>query len=52
MAVTTARPQRVSPVPSYVFGALEGLLFGYHLGVAALLYIKPEYDRGSVQEAS
>ena len=54
MAVTTARPQRVSPVPGYVLGALGGLLFGYDLGVVAgaLLYIKPEFGRGSVQEAS
>ncbi len=54
MAVTTARPQRVSPVPSYVFGALGGLLFGYDPGVVAgaLLCIKPEFGRGSVQEAS
>jgi hypothetical protein len=54
MAVTIARPRRVSPVPSYVFGALGGLLFGYDLGVVAgaLLCIKPEFGRGSVQEAS
>jgi len=35
MAVTTARPRRVSPVPSYVLGALGGLLFGYDLGLVA-----------------
>jgi hypothetical protein len=53
MAVTTARPQRVSPVPGYVLGALGGLLFGYDLGVVAgAPYIKPEFGRGSVQEAS
>ncbi len=55
MAVTIARPQRVSPVPSYVFGALGGLLLlGYDPGVAAgtLLCIKPEIGHGSVQEAS
>ena len=53
MAVTTARPQRVSPVTGYVLGALGGLLFGCDLGVVAGgLYIKPEFGRGSVQEAS
>ncbi len=54
MAVTTVRPQRVSPVPTWVFGALGGRLFGYELGVVAgaLLSIKPEFGRGSVQEAS
>jgi len=46
MAVTTARP-------SYVFGALGGLVFGYDLGVfAGGRYIKPEFGDGSVQEAS
>jgi hypothetical protein len=51
MAVTTARPQRVSPVPSHVFGALGGLLFGYDPGVVAgaLLCIKPEFGRGSIK---
>ncbi len=53
MAVTTARPERVSPVPGYVFGALGGLLLGYDLGVVAGgLYVKPEFSRGSIQEAS
>ena len=54
MAVTIARPQRVSPVPGYVFGALGGQLSGYDLGVVAgaSLSIKPEFGRGSVQEAS
>jgi hypothetical protein len=54
MAVTIARPQRVSPVPGCVFGVLGRLLFGYDLGVAAatLLCIKPEFCHGSVQEAS
>ena len=54
MAVTTARPQRVSPVPSHVFGAPGGLRFGFDLGVVAgaLLYIEPAFGRGSVREAS
>ena len=51
MAVTTARPQRVSPVPAGVFGALGGQLSGYELGVVAgaPLPIKPEFGRGSVK---
>jgi hypothetical protein len=53
MAVTTARPQRVSPVPACVLRALGGLLFGYDPGVVAGgLYLKPEFGRGPVQEAS
>jgi sugar porter (SP) family MFS transporter len=52
MAVTTARQQQTSAVPSYVFGALGGLLFGYDLGVVAgaLLYIKPEFGLTSAGE--
>jgi hypothetical protein len=53
MAVTTSRPQRVSPVPGYVVGALGGQMFGYDRGVVAGgLYNKLEFGRGSVQEAS
>ena len=51
MAVTIARPQRVSPVPAGVFGALGGQLSGYDLGAVsgASLSIKPEFGRGSVK---
>jgi sugar porter (SP) family MFS transporter len=52
MAVAAARQQKTSAVPSYVFGALGGLLFGYDLGVVAgaLLYIKPEFGLTSAGE--
>jgi sugar porter (SP) family MFS transporter len=52
MAVATARQRKTSAVPSYVFGALGGLLFGYDLGVVAgaLLYIKPEFGLTSAGE--
>ncbi|HEX3753335.1 MAG TPA: sugar porter family MFS transporter [Streptosporangiaceae bacterium] len=45
------RGPRASAVPSYIFGALGGLLFGYDLGVVAgaLLYIKPEFHLGPVE---
>ena len=54
MAVTIARPQRVSPVPAGVFGALGGQLSGYDLGAVsgASLSIKPEFGRGSQSSPS
>jgi hypothetical protein len=33
--MAVVRAQRASAIPSYIFGALGGLLFGYDLGVVA-----------------
>jgi sugar porter (SP) family MFS transporter len=51
MAVTTEARRRTSAVPSYVFGALGGLLFGYDLGVVAgaLLFLRPAFGLDSVE---
>jgi MFS family permease len=52
MPATTVALRRTSAVPSYLFGALGGLLFGYDLGVVAgaLLYIKPEFGLNAAGE--
>ncbi len=52
MPATTVAVRRRSAVPSYLFGALGGLLFGYDLGVVAgaLLYIKPDFGLNAAGE--
>ncbi len=49
--MAAVRAQRASAIPSYIFGALGGLLFGYDLGVVAgaLLYLKPDFHLGPVE---
>ena len=49
--MAAVRAQRASAIPSYIFGALGGLLFGYDLGVVAgvLLYLKPDFHLDPVE---
>jgi hypothetical protein len=49
--MAAVRAQRASAIPSYIFGALGGLLFGYDRGVVAgaLLYLKPDFGLDPVE---